>query len=341
MSRTLRQIIALSCVLAAGQALADSSSTQDQRFYFSPSATYNWMDSNWGVNNGMGLNLGIGKPVSEHWNIEGNLSYTELGYQNGNNSLDNTDLNVDAMYFLNRNPSFSPFVEIGAGGLYAQGRSNSSTYGDANAGVGFMTWLHDIAIRADVRYRYTGSVAAWAANVPGSSFSPDDWIASLGLVIPLGEKAKPAPIAEAPAPAPAPAAAPEPAPAPAPAPVEAVPPRPVAHTKLVLEGSHFAFNKATLDASGKAKLDEDAKLLVAYPDIKVKISGYTDSIGSVKYNKRLSDRRADTVFRYLQSHGVKSDRMTMQGYGESNPVASNKTAAGRAKNRRVEIETLN
>ncbi len=350
MARTLRPIIALSCLLTAMNAMADSGSTQpDQRLYFTPSVTYNWMNSDWGVNNAMGLNLGIGKPVSEHWNIEGNVSYTQMGYLNGNSNVDNTDMNVDAMYFFTRNPSFSPFIEAGVGGLYSQGRTNNSTtQPDYNAGIGFMTWLHDIAIRADVRYRYTNSVPNSINTdvMPASfnSFNASDWIASVGLVIPLGGKAQPAPApAPAPAPTPAPAPAPAPAPeaAPAPAPAAAIPPRPVAHTKLVLSGTNFAFNKASLRPTGKAKLDEDAKMLVAYPDIKIKISGYTDNIGSVAYNKRLSDRRANTVFRYLQSKGVKADRMTMQGYGKTHFIASNKTAAGRAKNRRVEIETLN
>lgn len=333
-------MIALSAVFAAEHAIADD--LQDSRYYISPNVSYTAPDTKWNTNDGLGYGVGVGKPISENWNLEFNAGYSTQSYKSGSGNVANTDTNVDAMYFFTRNTDFSPFVEAGVGGLYVNGNSNSSWVTDGNVGIGFMKWMSDIAIRADVRYRYADSVSAWANNgTSASSFSPGDWIASVGLVIPLGPKAQPAPkpVPVAPAPAPEPvAAAPEPAPAPAPAKEVA---RPVAHTKLVLEGSHFNFNKATLRPSGKTKMDEDAKMLMAYPDINVKISGYTDSTGPAKYNLALSKKRADTVFRYLESRGVSASRISMQGYGKADPVASNKTKAGRAQNRRVEIETLN
>jgi OOP family OmpA-OmpF porin len=350
MSRTLYKIlIAASIAGVAGHALADDSTTPDSRIYFTPNVSAISSDSDWHTGNGMGFGAGIGKAVSEHWNLEANLNFADANYKGVNGypvqggSERNVDGTVNAMYFFNRNPAFSPFVEAGVGALNASNNSgSSSTYGEENVGLGFMHWMHDIAIRADLRYRYTNNVNANAGLINGNgSFSPGDFIASVGLVIPLGPKpeAAPAPV-PAPAPAPEPAAAPEPAPAPAPV-VEAVPPRPVAHTKLVLEGTHFAFNKATLYPSGKQKLDEDARMLDAYPDIHVKISGYTDIIGTAKYNMKLSRKRAETVMKYLESKGVAADRMSAEGYGKTHFIASNKTAAGRAKNRRVEIETLN
>ncbi|MDA8328896.1 MAG: OmpA family protein [Betaproteobacteria bacterium] len=338
MSRTLLKLLALSGLLMTSSAFADSGTEPlDTRIYFAPSVTVNALDNNWRAGNGMGVDVGVGKALSEHWNIELNTDYTESQYSSGSNSLRTNDTSLDAMYFFNRNPAFSPFVEAGAGALYASGTVNSGTYAEGNIGIGFMHWINDIAIRADIRDRFASSVNN-NISVPGAtgSFQPNDWIARVGLIIPLGSK----PAAPAPAPAPV-AAAPVEAPAPAPVAevVEIV--RPAAHTKLVLDGTHFDFNKSTLRPEGKGKLDEDAKMLNAYPDIHVKISGYTDSIGTAKYNLKLSKARAATVAKYLESKGIAADRLTEEGYGEASPVASNKTAAGRAKNRRVEIETLN
>ncbi len=352
MSHRIVKLIALSGLILAGNALADSTAdntqdanSPDSRIYFTPNVNVQYTDSDWNTNNGMGFGLGLGKAVSQHWNLEANINSNQQDYNAGNGSTRNLDSAVSAMYFFDRNPAFSPYAEVGAGALYVNGNGNSGTYPEANVGVGFFHWMNDIAFRADVRYRHTDGVDSYAngialPNAPGS-FSPNDWIASIGLVIPLGSKPEPAPEPVAAAPAPAP----EPEPAPAPEPVAAAPApeiaRPAAHTKLVLEGTHFAFDKATLRESGKQKLDEDAKMLNAYPDIHIKISGYTDIIGTAKYNLKLSKLRAAAVMKYLKSKGVAADRMTAEGYGKADPVASNKTNAGRAKNRRVEIETLN
>lgn len=85
-------------------------------------------------------------------------------------------------------------------------------------------------------------------------------------------------------------------------------------------------------------LDEIAALLRKYPDHKLRISGHTDSIGSVEENQSLSERRAKTCFDYLVSKGISPGRITAQGFGESKPVADNRFAPGREQNRRVEFE---
>jgi len=80
-----------------------------------------------------------------------------------------------------------------------------------------------------------------------------------------------------------------------------------------------------------------AGILIAYPDIHVEIDGYTDSTGSLELNERLSQERADAVRSYLSSQGVNSSAITTQGFGPSQPIASNDTASGRQQNRRVEL----
>jgi OmpA-OmpF porin, OOP family len=115
------------------------------------------------------------------------------------------------------------------------------------------------------------------------------------------------------------------------------PPAPPVKQKIVLRGVNFDFDKATLQPAGKPILDEAARILTENADLRVKVQGYTDSVGTDAYNQRLSDRRADTVKRYLVSKGIAASRLDAEGFGESDPVASNDTDEGRAQNRRVEL----
>ena len=99
----------------------------------------------------------------------------------------------------------------------------------------------------------------------------------------------------------------------------------------------FDTGKADLKGSARERLAKVAGILIAYPDIHVEIDGYTDSTGSLEFNERLSQQRADAVRSYLGSQGVNSSTITTQGFGPSNPIASNETASGRQQNRRVEM----
>ena len=156
-----------------------------------------------------------------------------------------------------------------------------------------------------------------------------------GAVAPAPAPA-PAPRAAAPAPAPAPKAAPAPAPAPRPA-----APAPAAASKVTYAAdAFFDFDKAVLKPEGKAKLDDLASKVKAI-NLEVIIAvGHTDSVGADAYNQKLSVRRAEAVKAYLVSKGIEKNRVYTEGKGEKQPVADNKTAEGRAKNRRVEIEVV-
>jgi outer membrane protein OmpA-like peptidoglycan-associated protein len=114
------------------------------------------------------------------------------------------------------------------------------------------------------------------------------------------------------------------------------PPAPPAQ-KLVLRGVHFAFNRATIRPEDAAVLDEAAESIKANPNTKIEVNGYCDSIGGERYNLKLSQRRADAVAAYLEGKGVSAGQLTTQGFGKTHFVASNRSAEGRAQNRRVEL----
>jgi outer membrane protein OmpA-like peptidoglycan-associated protein len=99
----------------------------------------------------------------------------------------------------------------------------------------------------------------------------------------------------------------------------------------------FDFNKYTLKPAARERLARVSGIVLAYPDLKLEIEGYTDAIGSEEYNLTLSEKRAAAVRDYLVSSGVTIDNVSARGLGKSNPVADNSSAAGRKLNRRVEM----
>jgi len=140
--------------------------------------------------------------------------------------------------------------------------------------------------------------------------------------------------------APPPAPAPAPVAPPAPAPVVAVAPVPSSEKVTYAADAFFDFNKADLKPEAKTKLDD---LVSKTKEINLEVIiavGHTDSIGGDAYNDKLSVKRAESIKTYLTSKGVESNRVYTEGKGKKQPVADNKTAEGRAKNRRVEIEVV-
>lgn len=99
----------------------------------------------------------------------------------------------------------------------------------------------------------------------------------------------------------------------------------------------FGFDSSALTATARNALNDVASVLQTYADTRVNIAGHTDSTGDAAYNRRLSERRAASVGDYLAENGIARNRLSMRGYGENQPVASNSTEQGRAQNRRVEI----
>jgi outer membrane protein OmpA-like peptidoglycan-associated protein len=111
--------------------------------------------------------------------------------------------------------------------------------------------------------------------------------------------------------------------------------------EFILKGVHFESGSSRLTPDSYAILDRVVKSLMAYPEVRVEIRGYTDSVGDWEFNLKLSRKRADSVKEYLVNSGISSDRLVSEGYGEADPVESNETASGRAANRRIEFHRLN
>ena len=163
-------------------------------------------------------------------------------------------------------------------------------------------------------------------------------VVSSGAVLPecAGTPAAPARPATPAAPA-QPAAPAAPAPV-APAPPARPAPQSVRQAVVIQADALFDFDKSVLRPDGRKSID-DAMSKMSGVDLEMVIAtGHTDSVGTDAYNQRLSERRAAAVKDYLVSKGIAASKITTIGKGESQPVATNKTAEGRQKNRRVDIE---
>lgn len=291
--------------------------------YVSPGNDRELPGTGWSIDGSPAAFLGFGKTINDWLNLELNAKGHSFDLGSGNGDWDQWGATVDGLIFFNRNPKFSPYAVVGAGMMRSDTPIDNGDGPIAEAGLGFMRTINDAGdtLRAEVRHRWDFA----NLNVPGGSENHNDWVMMVGVTIPLGKRA------EAPAPAPVAMAEPEPEPTPAPAPA------PVTET-VVLKGVNFCFDCDTLSSEARQILDGDAMAIVKHhPNATFEVAGHTDAVGSDAYNQRLSQRRASNVRSYLVQQGVNANSMSAVGYGESQPVADNSTAEGRAENRRVEL----
>jgi outer membrane protein OmpA-like peptidoglycan-associated protein len=152
---------------------------------------------------------------------------------------------------------------------------------------------------------------------------------------PAPKPAPPPPPPPPPAPKPPP---PPPPPPPAPKPAPPPPPAPKVERTIILDDVLFDFDKSTIKPEATQILDRLVVFMNENKSTRSAFSGHTDNVGTEVYNMGLSDRRWMSVRDYVVKKGVEGGRVSGQGFGESKPIADNKTAEGRAKNRRVEIK---
>ena len=225
------------------------------------------------------------------------------------------------MHYTKTNTEFSGNRLLGSTNTHASERKLN-----AKLGLGLeYKFSEALALRGEVeRYRLNDAV--------GNRGDAD--LYSVSLVYKLGRPASATP-AYQPAPEVAPVVA-----MPAPVVVAAPAPAPVAEKVSFASEALFDFDQSTLKPQGKAALDQLLGQLTGM-DLEVIVTvGHTDAVGSDAYNQKLSQRRAEAVKAYLVAQGVETNRVYTEGKGETQPVADNTTAAGRAKNRRVTVEVV-
>jgi len=318
---------------------SDYSKTFDDRWYISPFASYTWADDDRGTDDGNGWGLAVGKPINEWLNLELRATYTNLvskgapswddladwdedalrdrfstypdvGYK-PQGDFEVGDVAVDGLFFFNRG-GFQPFLLAGLGAIYDDfecdrsranarfGCSSGSGWSVmAEAGAGFLIPVGDYtSIRVDGRYRYDNNNDGLRDN---SHFG--DWIVTAGVYIPLGARAAP----------------------------------PTTRMFSLSADALFAFNESRLSPAGVSTMNNLAQDLNKVDYSSVRVAGHTDPIGSDAYNQDLSDRRANSAADQLISQGVSADRVSAQGYGESQLKVTEADCAG-AKSKAALIE---
>jgi OOP family OmpA-OmpF porin len=347
-------------VMCALSLVAVSANAADEtgKWYLTPQGGYLWTDDDRTVDDDYYHGLGVGKHLSPEWSLELNGVNGSYDAAAGGD-LDITAFSLDALRVFARSSAMSPFLSIGAGYIKDDpnpvGRSEGSPLAQAGAGL-----LIDVAenssgsfvfqLRPEVKARWD-----FIDEADNSNFL--DYMAGLGFQFAFGP-----PRAPEPAPQAAPPPPPPPPPPPSPPPpadsdgdgvldnVDQCPgtPRGTAvdamgcprKGSVTLQGVNFEFNSAKLTAESRPILDEVAADLKKHPRLKVEMEGHSDSVGADAYNLKLSQQRADSVREYLVSQGVPASQLTAKGHGETRPIASNATEAGRAENRRVAMSVV-
>jgi OOP family OmpA-OmpF porin len=296
-----------------------------------------------------GYKLFVGKQLNRYLALE--LGYFDLGKFSFNSTTSGNGVfngeagfrgaNLDLLAQLPLSERLSLLGRVGANYAKASthfggnrlnavtGPNPSERKLNAKAGLGLEYKLSEaLALRGEVeRYRVNDAV--------GNRGDVD--LLSVSLVYKLGRPAHSAPVYSPP---PAAEAAPAPVVAAAPPPPPPKAPEPTSEKVSFAAETLFDFDKSAVKPAGKAALDDLLRKLQGMNTEVVVTVGHTDSVGSDDYNQKLSLRRAEAVKAYLVAKGVEATRVYTEGKGESQPLADNATAEGRAKNRRVTVEVV-
>jgi OOP family OmpA-OmpF porin len=343
---------------------AASMSDYDGRWYIAPTIGGYYNDSDRNTNSRQFYyGLGVGRFISSNASIDLFIDRTNRDRDTavGGGNWSNNNYGVAARFYAGDRNAWRPYLLAGLMGSYHINGGDHGWSPAAELGVGVSKSVTDSSdVRIETGYRYD-----WDDKSQPAQDGYGDWFLGFSIVSRFGE----------PAAAPAPAAAPPPAPVndcstqdsdndgvndcedkcPATAAGTIVGPDGCPQKVVIdLRGVNFKFDypkKGHVDASDIGKslaeptsdsiaiLDQAVDTLQRYPQVHVAVAGYTDAVGTDAYNQALSDRRAKIVYDYLTSHGVDASRLEgPTGHGESDPIDSNDTDAGRARNRRTELQ---
>jgi OOP family OmpA-OmpF porin len=291
--------------------------------------------------------VALGREINRYFNLELNTEGARLHDRHASGHLYTYSTTLDALAILNRDGLVAPYLRFGAGVLRnTPSNGPNQTHFGTDAGIGAYVNLWRSADETEAFSLRPEIKVLW--DEPGRGQHLNDYIATLGFQFSFGGQ----PSEASPPPPPPPPVAPPPPPPPAvthaapPEAAKSAPPPPAPAIKIPMKGSvtltgvTFAFDSAKLTDTSRPVLDGVAQGLKQHPRLKVELQGYTDSTGSLAYNMRLSQRRAEAVREFLIGDGVAAAQLRARGYGPHDPVASNRTAEGRALNRRVVLEVL-
>jgi OmpA-OmpF porin, OOP family len=347
--------------IVAGTAMAADVYDDTGAWYVIPEVQYDILDHRRHAGNQGLLSLGLGDNIAPNLALEASVSYGSFALK-GVDARDKLKTGmVDVLYKFLPDSTVRPFLLAGVGAVGDKVASfNEQSAFALEAGGGILFGLGDqtgstrVHLRTDVRYR--------KELIQGSPFvpnNPGDVILGLGLQLSFGAPVAPPP----PVPKAAPVVIEEPPPPPPPPPPEPLdsdgdgvpdsidrcPNTPkgdkvdaygcTIKDEIRLPGVTFAVNSAELTPESDEVLAYAVATLKHYPEFVVEVDGHTDSTGSDKLNLALSQRRAESVEHYLQSHGV-TNTLTARGFGKTRPIEDNKTAEGRLANRRVTLRIL-
>lgn len=306
------------------------------------------------------VGLRLGYNFNKYLGVEGYVHYaqTENNAWSPKKNVDFMGYGGEVIFHLLPNQALVPFLAAGVGGAhYSYGVfEDDSDYGTDNYknnkftfdyGYGLKWFLSDwFALRLDIRhvmpidrfhnnmlmslglnFAFGGAKKTTATAVSAAEPVVEEAAKPQAAAAPVVEEARPAVAAAAPAVV-----------------EEVVKPQPKTQVKEEVDEMGratlevlFDFNKDTIKKNYTKDIDHMAGVMKEHSDLKLTIEGHTDNVGNAAYNKKLSQKRAEAVKNYMvKKGGIDAGRLNAVGYGQEKPVASNKTKAGRAKNRRVE-----
>ena len=343
----------------ADTASSTSTTTYDGRWYIAPTVGGYYNDTDRNTNSRqVYYGLGVGKFISSNASIDLFIDRTKRD-RDGAGNWSNNNYGVAARFYAGAWDAWRPYLLAGIMGSYHTNADDKGWAPAAELGVGVSKTITDSSdIRVEGGYRYD-----WDDKTNRAENGYGDWFLGFSVVSRFG--APPA------APAPAPVAAPA---APdcstldsdgdgvndcedkcpsTPAGTIVGPDGCPQKVVIDLRGVNFKFDhpkknemggniektlqEPTSDSMGV--LNQAVDTLQRYPQVHVTVAGYTDSVGKDAYNQSLSERRAKIVYDYLTAHGITADRLDGPiGHGEADPIDSNDTADGRARNRRTELQ---